>query len=247
MYQIFYLMYYYLIIALQAYCIYHLWKHRTSYYWVFVILFLPVIGCLLYLYMHAIKKKDVENIQNELVNVINPSKKIRNLEESLEFADTFQNRVNLADAYMDNRDFGNAILHYEKALNDDFDDDFYVCEQLIIAYFETDQFDEAVLQAEKIKDDPAFEGAKCQFFYGLSLDRIDRTEEGITELLHINKRYSFYNERVILAKFLLHHIRIEQAKEILNDILEESKHMTRDNRKQYGLAISETERLLSEL
>ena len=124
MHQTFYFMYYYLIIALQAYCIYHLWKHKTNYYWVFAILFLPVIGCILYLYMHAIKKRDVEKIQNELINVINPTKKIRDLEQDLEFADTFQNRINLADAYLENRDFSNAIVNYEQALNDNFDNDY---------------------------------------------------------------------------------------------------------------------------
>jgi len=197
--------------------------------------------------MHAIKKRDVEKIQNELINVINPTKKIRDLEQDLEFADTFQNQVNLADAYLENSDFSNAIMHYEQALNDNFDDDFYVCTQLIVAYFESDKFEKVVRLADKIKDNIEFKGERSQFLYGLALDKMGRTDDAISQLLDINKRYSCYNERVIIAKFLMHHNEQDKAKEILNDISDESQHMTSANRKQYNLAISEVQRLLSEI
>lgn len=239
-------MYYYLIIALQGYCIYHLWKHRINYYWVFLILFLPLVGCIIYLYTQVFSKKDVERIQNELITVINPTKKVRDLEEQLQFADTFQNRVNLADGYLEIKDYNNAIVHYEHSLDDSFEEDFYVLEQLIISYFETDNFQKVVLCAEKINEEVGFKGSRAQFFYGLALDKIGKPMEAEEQLLKIDQRYSFYNERLILVKFLKHHNKEAKANEILKDIQEESQYMTKANKKIYSLAISEVERLLNE-
>jgi len=240
-------MYYYLIIALQCFCIYHLWKNRISYYWIFLIIFLPVIGCILYLYVHVFSKKDVERIQNELVTVINPTKKVRDLEQRLDFADTFQNRINLADSYLEIKDYINAIVHYEESLNDDFEDDYYVCEQLILSYYETEDYQKVISYSEKILDNSGFNGSRSQFLYGLALDKIGNTVEAESQLLKINQRYSFYDERVILAKFLMQHNNKNKAKEILDDVYEESLHMTSANRRIYRGTIAEVEKLLNEL
>ena len=98
-------MLYYLVLALQAYCIYHIYQNRKQYYWYFVIIFIPVIGSLVYIFTQVINSKDVSNIAEEVTNIINPTKRILGLENQLKFADTFQNRVNLGDAYLENRDF----------------------------------------------------------------------------------------------------------------------------------------------
>src|SRR5690606_36057552 len=102
-------MYYYFIIALQTYCIYHLFKNKRSYYWLFVILFLPLIGSVIYLVTQVYNKRDTAKIQDNLVSIINPAKKIKALEKKLEFSETYQNRVNLADAYLENKDYHKAI------------------------------------------------------------------------------------------------------------------------------------------
>jgi len=197
--------------------------------------------------MHGFSKKNVERIQNELVTVINPTKKVRDLEQRLQFADTFQNRINLADGYLELKDYANAILHYEKSLNDDFEDDYYVCVQLIEAYYDTEDFQKVIAYTKKIADKSEFSGSRSQFLYGLALDKLGKTEEAEAQLLSIDQRYSFYEERVVLAKFLIHHNKQDKAKEILSDVLEETQHMTSTNRRKYRATITAVEKLLSEL
>ncbi|WP_242202541.1 hypothetical protein [Aestuariivivens insulae] len=89
-------MYWYLIIALQAYCLYHFYKHRTNYYWVFLILFFPLIGCIIYIILKVYNRQDAEKISNEITHIINPTKKITDLEKRLQFSESYQNRINLA-------------------------------------------------------------------------------------------------------------------------------------------------------
>ena len=240
-------MYYYFIIALQAYCIYHLFKNRNSYYWVFAILFLPLIGSIIYLITQVYNKRDANKIQENIVSIINPTKRIKDLEKKLQFSETYQNRVNLADAYLENGDFKNAIPHYLDALNDNLQNDLYATKQLIECYFNIEDYNNAILYAEKIKDSSEFLKSKSQFFYGLALEKLGKLDDAETNLKQIDIRYSFYDERFILAKFLLNRNKTEEAKVILEDIYMESQNMTKQNQRIYRNTIVEVEKLKNSL
>lgn len=240
-------MYYYVILALQAYCIYHLIKNRNPYYWIFLIIFLPFIGCLIYLITQVYNKRDAEKVTSEIVTLINPTKRIKDLEKKLEFSETFQNRMNLADAYLGNKDYQKAITNYELALDSDYQNDFYVIQNLITCYYNTESYKEVIRYSEKIIAHPEFKKSKMPFFYGLALEQLERVEEAETQLRVMDVRYSNYDERLVLAKFLMAKNKTEDAKEILNEIKIESEHMTKMNKKIYRATINEVERLLSSL
>ena len=240
-------MYYYLIIALQAYCLYHLYTNRNAFYWWFVILFLGPIGCVIYLITQVYNKRDAEKLTNELAHVINPTKKIKDLEKQLEFSETYQNRINLADAFLEIKDYNNAITHYLEALEDESQNNFYATKQLIEAYFNIEDFEKVIDNVVKIKDHPEFKKSRTQFLYGLALEREGKMEAAEANLRPIDIRYSFYEERLILAKFLLSQNKDDDAIEILTDVQTESSHMTKPNRRLYRTTINEVDKLLQEL
>ena len=105
-------------------------------------------------------------------------------------------------------------------------------------------FDKVINYSEKIKEKVEFKKSKAQFYYGLSLKELGRLEEAEIQLRVLDQRYSNYNERVTLAKFLMEIGKKEDAKELLNDIYTESKHMTRQNKRNYKSTILEVESLL---
>lgn len=82
-------MYYYFIIALQGFCIYHCYSNRNNYYWWLAIVFLPVVGSLAYLFMNVIRKNDFEKAQETLITVINPSKKNSRSRKKTEIFENF--------------------------------------------------------------------------------------------------------------------------------------------------------------
>ena len=63
----------------------------------------------------------------------------------------------------------------------------------------------------------------------------------------LDQRYDNYPERLVLSKFLISRDKIEEAKDILNEIFEESKHMTKPNKKKYRTTIVEVEKLLKSI
>lgn len=236
-------MIYYVTIALQVFCIFHLIKNRNPYYWLFVILFLPIIGSIIYLFTQVYNKRDAEKIQNNIVSMINPTKKIRDLEKRLEFSETFQNRVNLADAYLEIKDYNNAITHYKKALEDHIQNDVFVIKQLIEALFKAENYDEVIVYAEKIASHSEYKKSRTQFLCGLAFEKLGKHQEAEENLKQIDERYSFYEERLVLARFLLKRNKKMEAKEIIDEIYTESQYMTKANKTFHRATIVEVEKL----
>jgi len=236
---------YYLTIALQIFCIYHVYKNGSSYYWYFIIFLIPVLGSIIYLITNVINKKDVTNITEEITTIINPTKKIKDLEKELEFSNTFQNKINLADAYLANKEYKKAILHYENALEANFKDEPYTLNKLMKCYFKVADFDKVIAIAHKIDLDKDFK--ESLYFYALALEQKDNLTDAEIQFKKVDIRYSNYPERLELSNFLIRISKKEEAKEVLTEIISEIQSMSRANAKNHRLTLSDAEKKLNQL
>jgi hypothetical protein len=91
-----------------------------------------------------------------------------------------------------------------------------------------------------------YKQSKTQFICGLAYEKLGDFEAAEHNLREIDIRYSFYDERVVLAEFLISRNKKEEAKTILEEIVNESKHMTRVNQKLYRTAVNQAKKILSE-
>ncbi|WP_111684422.1 hypothetical protein [Winogradskyella tangerina] len=238
---------YYLIIALQGYCLYHIYKNRKPYYWYFLVFFIPVVGPIIYFITNIYNKRDAEKIQGEITAIINPTKKIRDLEKALEFSDSYTNRIALADAHVENGDMPNAIVNYKHTLQDTDQNELYARQQMVLCYFQIEDYQGVLEQAEKIVNTSEFKGSKQQFCYGLALKELGRIDDAEIQLKQIDRPYSNYHERLELAKFYIENNRTSEGKELLEEISSEAAHMTKPNRRIYRSTIIEVERILKSL
>lgn len=198
---------------------------------------------MIYLFTQVINKQDISSITQEITTIINPTKKIKDLEKELAFSNTFQNKVNLANAYHENKDYTNAILYYEKALEGNFKNDPYTINKLVHCYFETANFDKVIEYATKIDINKEFKDAL--YYYGLALEKKGRFEEAEIQLKKVDNRYANYPERLELSKFLIRRNKPKEAKEILLEMSAEITAMTSINRKNYHTILSEVQKLLN--
>ena len=240
-------MIYYLTIALQGFCIYHAYRSRSQYYWFFLIIFLPVLGSLVYLFTQVFSEKDINKVQDELVLLVNPTKKISDLEKKFQFNDSFENRVALGDAYLEGNFFDAAIEKYEESLNGVFKNDFYVISNLIKAYYAKNDYEMVIEYAQKIIDKKEFKLSKNQFLYALALEKIGKLDEAEENLKQINIRYSNYEERVFLGNFLLRRDKEDLAKEVFEEILLEAQYMTRPNKKLNRIWVQQAQEAIKQI
>src|ERR1700712_3263914 len=104
--------YYYLIVALQAYCAFHSYRRGTLNKWIYLIIFLPLIGGIIYIYSEILSNRRFNKPNIDVGAIINPSGKIKKLEDELRFTDTFANKVKLADAYLETGQIDRAVELY---------------------------------------------------------------------------------------------------------------------------------------
>ncbi len=240
-------MHYYLIVALQAFCIYHLYRNKNEFYWYFLIIFIPILGSLIYIILKVYNRRDADKIQQELTTIINPTKRISDLAKKLEFSDTFQNKVNLADAYFDMGGYKNAINHYEDAIRTSFQNDQHVIKRLIEAYSQLENYENVINYAQRIHTKFDFKTSRSQFLYAVALEKTSRLEEATQQFRQIDIPNSNYEERLIYAKFLLNNKKNEEGRELLTELQEESRHMIKANKRNYNGAIREVTQLLNEM
>ncbi len=240
-------MYYYLIIAFQIYCVYHAYKNRSEWYWYLVIFLLPVIGCTIYLITHVINLRDIDKVQEEVVTVLNPTKRVKDLEKKVAFSDTFQSRLDLGDGYLDMKDYPKAIEQYSTALQGQDAKDFYGNTKLVEALFKNELFEDVIATAKIIENHPDFDASNSNMYYGLATAETGDIEKAETLFKKINKRYSNYEERLILAQFLKDNDKEEDAIALVQELMDEGAYLTKPNKRKYKTIFNDIEKLQKEL
>src|SRR5690349_17937233 len=148
--------YYYIPIALQAICVIHCMRRGNQNKWIWIIVFLPVVGSLIYIFSEMITRREIDNVTSGVGSVFNPGGSVKKLEEQLRFSDTFHNRVALADAYLAAGETNDAIALYEQSLTGVFTENEHVIKQLIIAYANVGRHADIIPLAKKIYASPQF-------------------------------------------------------------------------------------------
>jgi len=223
--------YYYLIVILQAICAIHSYRNGTLNRWIFIIVFLPVIGSIIYLYSEILANSRFRKPNIDVGAVFNPGSKIKKLEDELKFTDTFTNRVKLADAYLDAGQTDRAIELYETSLTGAFAENEHVTAQLVIAYFEVQRYDDAIRIAKKIYKLPQFMRSKAHILYARALEETGNVDLAENEFKAMKGRYSYFGARYEYGVFLMRANRTNDAANIFNEMLTEEPHLTAIERK----------------
>jgi hypothetical protein len=107
------------IILLQLSVIYHAFRTRRPYYWIFVIMAFPVLGCLIYLLVEVLpgsrQERQLAKIGQDIVKAINPDRDMKRHAEELAICGSVENKLKLAGECVERGMFDEAINLYESA------------------------------------------------------------------------------------------------------------------------------------
>jgi hypothetical protein len=217
---------YYLIIALQGICVLHCVKKGNQNKWIWIIVLLPVIGSIIYIFSEVITKRDISSVQTNLGAVIFPTGRIKDLEKRLEFSNTFENKVALADAYLAAGFTEKAIDLYESCLVGVFDDNHYVITKLMEAYYNLERYEDVIRVTQKILRHSEFPKSHAHVIYALSLEKAGKKDQAEAELKSMRGKYSNFEGRFNYGQFLVRASKTEDAKVVFSEIMEEASHMS---------------------
>jgi hypothetical protein len=226
--------FYGITIVLQAICVFHCIRKGSQQKWIWIIVFLPMVGCLAYIFTEMFTTRDLKSVSADVSSIINPGGNIRRLEQQLQFTDSFQNRVLLADAYLGRGEVTKAVQLYESSPTGNFTENEHVLKQLMLAYYNQQRFADVVAAGKKIYHQPQFNRSRAHIYYAIAIEKTGNIQLAEEEFKKLGGRFSQYEARYQYGKFLERHHRADEAKQLFNDILNETSHLgsleLRDNR-----------------
>ncbi|OOQ60063.1 tetratricopeptide repeat protein [Mucilaginibacter pedocola] len=217
---------YYIIGGLQAICIFHAYRNGKFERYIWMLLFLPVIGSIIYLYQEVWGNRRVSAPKVDVASVFNPGVKLKRLEEEVRFTDTFANRIRLADAYLEAGQTDKAVDIYNASLTGAFAENEHVLAQLIIAYYKQQRYAEVTPIAKKLYKTPQFPRSQAHITYAMALEQLGQLDAAETEFKAMKGRYSYFEQRYQYGLFLIRQDRIENAEQIFTDMLDEQPHLS---------------------
>ena len=108
-----------IIILLQLTVVYHAFKNRRPYYWIFVIMAFPVLGALVYFLVEVLpgsrSERDLKKIGNDIAKAINPDREVKRRAEELAICGSVENKLKMAEELVERGMFDEAIDLFKSA------------------------------------------------------------------------------------------------------------------------------------
>lgn len=177
-------------LAAQIYCIVHCIQRRKSTWWVFLILFVPVIGCIVY-FITEIRPDQQRGYSRGTANAnplrYRPARQdISRLRQEIEFSNTVQNKENLADALCLQGDYAEAVNIYQSCLQGFNDKDLGILYKLAEAAFAADDYDTSLQALHKIRALSDYRASKVRLLLARNyagLGQHDKAREAFLQAL----------------------------------------------------------------
>ena len=223
--------FYYITIGLQAICAIHCMRRGNQNKWIWIIVCLPIVGCIAYIFTEMVTRRQISDVQEGVGAVFNSVGKIKRLEDNLRFTDTFNNRMALADAYMNAEQTHKAIDLYENSMTGAFTENEYLLTRLITAYYKVKRFEDIIPLARKLYKSVPFARSRAHILYALALENTGRADLAEKEFTTMKARFSNFEARYQYGMFLRRAGRDGDAKTTFATMLEEAPHLSRRERR----------------
>lgn len=219
------------LLLLQGFCIYHAYTNKADWKWYALIIFLPLIGSIIYLYVNFVNRQNVNTVSKGVKSVINSNYELEQLEKQMAFSDTIQNKTLVADKYVELERYTEAIDLYESCLEGFNHSDPKILKKLIKALYHAENYEQAVFYGNKIQDDKYFLKSEEAICYAWSLFYQDKQKEAEVLFEKMDVAFANYVHRMEYAKFLHEVGQQDEALAKLEEVMAEFEHMESHERR----------------
>ena len=230
--------YFYPLLVLQGFCLYHAYKNRTDQKWYWLIIFFPYIGCFIYLYDAFYSRRNVGTIAEGLKQVVNSNYKIDRLEREAKFSNSTKNKIDLADAYLENGRIQEAVDMYEECSGGYMADDEPLKRKRLHALFLNNQFEKCILLGRELSGTKQFKDSYERISFASALHHEGFTDEALKHFEEMDRSFTNYDHRYAYCLFLISIGKTTEANEKLAEMIDEINHMKSLERKTHREIIS---------
>jgi hypothetical protein len=206
--------------ALQLYCIYHAVTQRRDTYWIFLILFLPGIGALLYLWLNVwpnIRSQDVQGFANQFKG---SQARIKDRLLALEEVPTMQNRLALAQEYKAAGMHAEALEQFGLSRQGIYAKDAHVGFEIAGVLFVQNEFEAAKkMVLEVLEDCPAELRNRARLLLARINEQLGQMLKAETAFKESQTGFPGEEARARYAQFLVTQDRKSEAQKLAADVV----------------------------
>lgn len=210
----------------------HALRRGYPIFWVFLIVFVPVIGCLLYVIMVLLpeftQSRTAMGGARALRNALDPGRELRELRDALDTTDTVGNRVALAEAYVRLGKLDEAIELYQSSLTGIYRVDPVLLLGLAAAQVESGQFLNAKATLATLSEShPDEDKPAARLLMARALEGAGDRDAALTTYARLVDTMAGAEVKCRYALLLQAAGREPQARALFQEILREAKKGTR--------------------
>src|SRR5262245_20332992 len=173
------------VYAVQLLCIVHVVRTGRQVYWIYILLFAPLLGGIAYAIAEMLPEflgtREARQAVGMARRAFDPERDYRALADRLDTADTAENRKALAEESLRIGKIEQAITLYKTALTGVHKDDPNIMHGLARAYFAAGDFLSCLQTLDALRAaNPAFQSADAHVLYARALEGQGRIEEALS-------------------------------------------------------------------
>lgn len=216
---------FYSLLALQAFCLYHAYQNRSDQKWYYMIIFIPYVGCFLYIYDTFYSRRSVTQVTEVLKQVVNSNYKIEQLEKEAQFNGSATNNIRLADAYVEVGRFNEAADLYDSCRVGFLADDESLMRKLLNAWYLGGQYAKCESLGAEMSGTKSFKNSTERVSLAWALHKLGKPAEAQKHFEDMNKSYSNYPQRLSYVDFLIATNNLPAAKALTGELTTELEMM----------------------
>lgn len=239
-------------VLLQLGCLVHAIKTGRTGAWIYIIIFVPMVGSFAYLVVEVLPSvSPAAYMPAQQIGILDrmfPQRRIKRLEENLQFTDTINNRILLADAYADIGQFDRAIKLLEDCLTGLFKNDPDLNLKMAVVYHRKGDYQRSMEYLDKLKNKKdGFDNYEAWKHSVLNLQQTADERTVREEYKRIMERHNNYEIRHYFASYLRNKGSFEEARSFLEQIIKDKKLVIRDHDRDGRYWVKKAEKSLKEL
>lgn len=216
------------IFIIQISFVIHALKSGRPYYWVFIIMGFPVMGCLIYYFLEVFpgsrEHRDAHKAARKLVKALQPDADLKQRAEELEICGSVDNKIALARECIAHQMHDDAIKLYESCLHGAFASDGAILFELAKATVEAGRLDKAEIVLHRLKSEaPTMRPQEVRLLEARLSDGRGDTDNALAIYRELVPQYVGMEARYRYGELLSRLGQHEAAGHVFNEILKLAK------------------------
>ncbi len=197
----------FLPLALMIACVVHAIRNGNVWPWIYIIVLLPGIGSLIYLFMEILpemaKSRAASRLQSNVRTIADPHRTLREAHRTAELVGSVDAKRTLAEEYMLRGAYADAADIYKEAAQGQFKDDPALLFGLARAQFLSGDPAGAQASLDALQaSDPNYVSADAHLLYARALEGQGKTADALAEYKRLVAYYSGEEARARYAMLL---------------------------------------------